>query len=104
MNTEKHPPLSSTRINEATNILRVFNHRFRFKFLNGLMSKGKMSSGQIAEQHSLDHPYVDEQMSVLHDFGLVEVEQLEEEVYFSANEKKVKHIQSVVANFNEKYW
>ena len=96
--------MNGAQVNNATDILRAFNHRFRFKFLSGLMCKGRMSSNQIAAQHALEHPYVDEQMEVLCRFGLVEAEQCNEEVFFSANEQKVKHIQNVVADFNKKYW
>lgn len=104
MNTKKHLPLNGTKVDRAMNILRACNHRFRLDFVNMLIKRGRMSSSQLADQHSLEGRYVDEQLDVLCRFGLISAEVGEDDTYFAADEQKVERICSVVADFNEEYW
>jgi hypothetical protein len=99
MDTKKKPILNSAQVAQATRTIRAYKHPFRYDIIGRLLVNGRMSSGEIASYLNLDEPYITEQLTVLHDSGLVTSEVSEEGVFFSANRPRLLHLRNSIQSF-----
>lgn len=101
MSTKNPPCLNGEKVEMATNLLRVFNHKHRFAIVNQLLNKGSMDSSKLATSLRLQESYILEQLQVLQHSGLVRSLEIVDGVKFVANKRAIRKVDQAVRIFTQ---
>lgn len=101
MSTKNPPCLNGEKVELATNLLRVFNHKHRFAIVNRLLDKGGMDSSKLASSLRLQESYILEHLNVLQQTGFVTSMDIVDGVKFVANKRAIRKMNDAVRNFSQ---
>lgn len=101
MNTKNPPCLNGEKVELATNLLRVFNHKHRFAIVNKLLDKGGMDTSKLAASLRLQESYILEHLLVLQRTGLVQSIDVLDGVKFVANKRAIRKVNDALCNFTQ---
>ncbi len=101
MSTKNPPCLNGEKVELATNLLRVFNHKHRFAIVNKLLDKGGMDATRLAISLRLQEPYIMEHLVVLQQTGIVQSIDLLDGVKFVANKRAIRKVNDALRSFSQ---
>lgn len=101
MSTKVPPCLDSNQVSFATQILRVYKHKFRFAIISRLLEDGEQTSSQIAEGLGLNENYIDKQLDVLLSNGFVDVDFPTGSRFYRVNQRQLSKVNAAVRNFSK---
>ena len=101
MSTKNPPCLNGDKVETATNILRLFNHRHRFAIINKLLDDGGMVPTKLAASLRLEQSYILEQLLVLQQMGMVSTIDITDGVKFVANKRAIRKVNEALRSFTQ---
>ncbi len=101
MNTKNPPCLNGEKVETATNLLRVFNHKHRFAIINKLLDQGGMDSSKLANSLRLQESYIMEHLLVLQQTGIVQALDIVDGVKFVANKRAIRKVNEALRSFSQ---
>lgn len=101
MNTKNPPCLNGEKVELATNLLRVFNHKHRFAIINKLLDKGGMDTSKLALSLRLQESYILEHLQVLQQIGIVHSIDVLDGVKFVANKRAIRKVNEALRSFSQ---
>ena len=101
MSTKNPPCLNGDKVESATNLLRVFNHKHRFAIINKLLDKGGMDSSRLAASLRLQESYIMEHLQVLQQTGIVQTVDIVDGVKFVANKRAIRKVNEALRSFSQ---
>ena len=101
MNTKNPPCLNGDKIDLATQMLRVFNHKHRFAIVNKLLDKGGMDSSRLAATLRLQESYIVEHLQLLQLTGFVQSIEIVDGVKFVANKRAIRKFNEALRSFSQ---
>ncbi len=101
MSTKNPPCLNGEKVELATNLLRVFNHKHRFAIVSELLERGGMDSSKLATKLRLQESYILQQLQVLQQSGLVHSLDIVDGVKFVANKRAIRKVDQAVRSFSQ---
>lgn len=101
MSTKNPPCLNGEKVEMATNLLRVFNHKHRFAIVNKLLDNGGMDSTKLAASLRLQESYILEHLSVLQQTGFVTSMDIVDGVKFVANKRAIRKVDNALRIFSQ---
>ena len=101
MNTKNPPCLNGEKVELATNLLRVFNHKHRFAIVIKLLDKGGMDATRLAISLRLQESYILEHLLVLQQTGIVQTIEVLDGVKFVANKRAIRKFNKALCSFSQ---
>lgn len=101
MSTKNHLCLNGEKVELATNLLRVFNHKHRFAIVNKLLDKGGMDPSRLAASLRLQESYILEHLTVLQQTGIVSSIDVLDGVKFVANKRAIRKVNDALRSFSQ---
>lgn len=101
MSTKNPPCLNGEKVELATNLLRVFNHKHRFAIVNHLLDNGGMDSTKLAASLRLQESYILEHLDVLLQKGLVTSMDIVDGVKFVANKRAIRKVNEALRSYSQ---
>lgn len=99
MSTKIPPCLDSAQVDQATSVLRVINHKFRFAIVDCLIENDNMTSQQLVEKIGVNEVYMDEQLDILHENEFVEFDCESGQTTYRVNEQLLSKISAAIRKF-----